>query len=37
MPADTSHVSVPTFTDDWASAGKAMKAAKAAVTPKDAR
>jgi hypothetical protein len=36
IPADTSQVSVPTFTDDWASAGEATKAAKAAA-PKDAR
>jgi hypothetical protein len=36
MPADTSQVSVPTFTDDWARAGEGMNAAKATAALKDA-
>ena len=36
MPADTSQVSVPTFTDDWARAGEAMNAVKATAALKDA-
>ena len=36
MPAETSQVSVPTFTDDWATAGEAMSAANAAAAVKHA-
>jgi hypothetical protein len=36
MPADTSQVSVPTFTDDWARAGEAINAVKATAALKDA-